>query len=282
MPSSLWHLLHDNWITQRTPGALDGHSRCARSYQSGRRESGWFGGFCVMQWVKDVLLLPLSNHFATLSIAPDTKDSIHIFETDSHAANGRDTSMNKTLKILTPRLKCWEWALLKHSVVAFATSPNLLNLKVELQTTDTAEVKGVMALLDSGMNGLFIDSDFARMQKLTLWPLTCPTPVFNVDSTPNEAGAIHYITDVILRFWDHSECAVFAATNLGKHKMSLGYPWLCKHNPEVNWQTQEIILSHCPAQCHTCWAKGEIEDPYLLHVPYDPDGGRWRGRLGAG
>jgi hypothetical protein len=36
--------------------------------------------------------------------------------------------------------------------------------------------------------------------------------------------------------------------------MILGYPWLRNHNPEVNWQMQEVTLSRCPAQCHTCRA----------------------------
>ena len=92
----------------------------------------------------------------------------------------------------------------------------------------------MMALLNSGVNSLFIDSDFTCAQKLTLQSLTHPTPVFNVDGTPNEAGAICHIANVILRFQDHSKHTIFAVTNLGKHKMILGYPWLHKHNPEVN------------------------------------------------
>ena len=49
--------------------------------------------------------------------------------------------------------------LLKTFVVAANPSPNLLNLKVGIQTMDTAEVKGMTALLDSGVTGLFIDSN---------------------------------------------------------------------------------------------------------------------------
>jgi Reverse transcriptase (RNA-dependent DNA polymerase) len=41
--------------------------------------------------------------------------------------------------------------------------------------------------------------------------------------------------------------------------MILGYPWLRNHNPEVNWQTQEVTLSRCPSQCHTCQAKAREE-----------------------
>jgi hypothetical protein len=34
--------------------------------------------------------------------------------------------------------------------------------------TDTAEVKGVTELLDSGVTGLFIDRDFTLAEKLTM------------------------------------------------------------------------------------------------------------------
>src|SRR3979490_2117360 len=99
-----------------------------------------------------------------------------------------------------PQLKHWEQALPKHYVVASTPSLNSLSLKVEIQTTDTAEVKGVTALLDSGATGLFIDQGFATAKKLTMRPLTLPAPVCNIDGTPNEGGAIQNVVNVILRF----------------------------------------------------------------------------------
>ena len=104
------------------------------------------------------------------------------------------------------------------------SSPNSLNLKVGIQTTDTAEVKGVTALLESGATRLFIDINFVATEKLMTHSPTHPTPVYNVDWTPNEAGSICSVVDLILRFQNHSEHAIFAVTNLGKHKMILGYP----------------------------------------------------------
>ena len=120
-------------------------------------------------------------------------------------------------------MKCWEHRLLKTYVVATNPSPNLLNLKVGIQTMDTAEVKGVTALLDSGATGLFIDSNFVVTEKLTTHSLMYPTPVYNVDGTPNEAGLIHSVVDLILCFQNHSEHPIFSVTNMGKHKMILGY-----------------------------------------------------------
>jgi len=29
-------------------------------------------------------------------------------------------------------------------------------------------------------------------------------------------------------------------TGLGKQKIILGFPWLNRHNPEINWQTGEL------------------------------------------
>ena len=109
-------------------------------------------------------------------------------------------------------------------------------------------------LLNSGMTSLFIDNDVAVNEKLTMHSLLHPAPVYNMDGMPIEGGAIWNIVNVILRFQDHSEHAIFAVTNLGKRKMILGYPWLHEYNPEVNWKTQEVTLSQYPAQCYTCRA----------------------------
>ena len=149
-------------------------------------------------------------------------------------------------------MKHWECRLPKTYVVAANPSPNSLNLKVGIQTTDTAEVKGVTALLDSGATGLFIDSDFVAAEKLMTRSLTRPAPVYNVDGTLNEAGSIRRVVDLILQYQNHLEHAIFTVTNLGKHKMILGYPWLWDHNPEVDWHTQQVILNRCSVKCHTC------------------------------
>jgi hypothetical protein len=121
-----------------------------------------------VQRVKDVPLLPLLNRFAALSIVPDNEDTIRVLETGSHTASDTDTSTKTCPKSLPPRLKRWECNLPKHFIVAASPSPNSLNLKVEIQMTDTAEVKGVTELLDSGVTGLFINRDFTLAEKLTM------------------------------------------------------------------------------------------------------------------
>jgi hypothetical protein len=39
---------------------------------------------------------------------------------------------------------------------------------------------------------------------------------------------------------------------LGKQSMILGFTWLCKHNPEINWKAKEVCMSCFPTYCDTC------------------------------
>ena len=124
-----------------------------------------------------------------------------------------------------------------------------LKLKVEIETTDTAERKSVTALLDSGSTGECIDRDYAKSCWFNLVKLAQPIPVYNVDGTPNEAGSIVEVVSLILHYKIHSEWTTFCVTGLDKQKLILGHSWLCKHNPEINWNTGKVQMSWCPPQC---------------------------------
>ena len=127
-----------------------------------------------------------------------------------------------------------------------------MRLPLQIQTTDTGEIYGVTALLDSGATGLFIDRDYVKTNQLTTRKLRLPIPVYNVDGTRNEAGSITEVVDLILRHAGHSERTQFAVTGLGRQKLLLGYTWLREHNPEVDWKTKEVRMTRCPPQCHMC------------------------------
>jgi len=127
--------------------------------------------------------------------------------------------------------------------------PTSLKLKVEIETTNTAERKSVLSLVDSGATGELIDRHYAKSCRFNLLKLSTPIPVYNVDGTPNEAGDITEVVDFILRYKNHSERTLFAVSNLGKQKMILGHSWLRKHNPEINRATGEVKMSRCPPRC---------------------------------
>ena len=41
--------------------------------------------------------------------------------------------------------------------------------------------------------------------------------------------------EVTMKIWDHKESIKFFVTKLGKRDIFLGYTWLRKHNPEIDW-----------------------------------------------
>jgi hypothetical protein len=127
-----------------------------------------------------------------------------------------------------------------------------LLVKMEIESTDTAVKRCTQALIDCGATGCFIDIEWAKLNNVPTCPLSKLIPVYNVDGTANDTGAITDIADVILRYEHHSECTQLAVTHLGKQSLILGYNWLQNHNPEINWQAKDVKMSHCPLQCSTC------------------------------
>ena len=155
-----------------------------------------------------------------------------------------------TLKTLELWKLKWEKALPKQFTVATtrATS-NSLKLKLEIETTNTVEKKTITALLYSDAMGEFIDRDYAKSCRFNLVKLTQPIPVQNVDGTLNEARSIMEAVSLILCYKNNSEKTLFCITNLGRQKMILRHSWLCKHNPEIDWNTGNVKMSWCPPQC---------------------------------
>jgi hypothetical protein len=131
-------------------------------------------------------------------------------------------------------------------------------VEVEIESTDTAVKRCTQALIDYGAMGCFIDIEWARLNDIPTYPLSMLIPVYNVNSTAEDASAITDIADVILHYEHHSECTQLAITHLGKQSLILGYNWLQNHNPEINWQTKDIKMSRCPLQCSTC----RVEDKH--------------------
>jgi len=161
------------------------------------------------------------------------------------------SSPSKPPKCERIRRARWEKRLPSKYIIS-SDSTTSLDIDVEIETTDTNIKRRTKALVDCGATGLFIDTEYVRANSITTCPLARPIPVFNVDGTPNEAGMIREVAQVILRYKDHSERAQLTVTQLGKQTMILGFTWLREHNPEVDWQTKEVRMSRCPARCATC------------------------------
>jgi hypothetical protein len=116
------------------------------------------------------------------------------------------------------------------------------SINMEIEVTDTVVKQCTQALGSDS----FIDIEWVRLNNVPTHPLTNLILVYNIISTANEAGMITEIANLILYHNSHSEYIQFAVTHLGKQSIILGYNWLCNHNLEINWQTKEVKMSHCP------------------------------------
>ena len=145
---------------------------------------------------------------------------------------------------MQPRKPKWEKRLSKRlSVNTLDARRMSIILPIEVSTTNTSKMHFVKALLDSGATGNFIDRDFVQTKGINTQSISRPIPVYNVDGSPNEAGQISKVVDVVLHYKTYSERTLLAVSSLGRQNMILGYTWLKDHNPEVNWQTGEVQMN---------------------------------------
>jgi Aspartyl protease len=127
-------------------------------------------------------------------------------------------------------------------------------LRVSLVGKQSQKKISASALLDSGAEGIIINTTFAQKNKLTLRTLKHPLPVKNVDSSSNKAGPIRFTTIQTIRIDTpdkqfHKEHSKFYVTAVGTHDLILGTDWLKAHNPELDWTTSRLAFTRCPPSC---------------------------------
>ena len=190
-----------------------------------------------MQPAKSAPRLLLVNRFAVLDIEEVNTDIHEPIDTPSLSPSAPDRTVQ-------PQKPKWEKRLLKRlSINILDTRGTSIILPIEVSTTDTSEVHSIKALLDSGATGNFIDRDFVRTKGINTQSISRPIPVYNVDGSPNKAGQISEVVDVVLRYKTYSERTLLTVSSLGRQNMILSYTWLKDHNPEVNWQTREVQMN---------------------------------------
>ena len=107
----------------------------------------------------------------------------------------------------------------------------------------------IPALLDSGANTTFINKSIAEWLGLMLEALANPIHVFNVDGSCNLAGDVTHAVNITVDCLGHREELHAEVTNLGKNSLILGYTWLKKHNPSIDWEKGTVKFNRCPRSC---------------------------------
>jgi len=117
-----------------------------------------------------------------------------------------------------------------------------LNVRVKLQTTDTYRTFYKQALVDSGSSSSCISRKFVKENLIDTHPLPFPIIYYNADGSTNKDGSITEVVEMNMTIGDHQELIQLSVTNLGNHDLFLGYDWLQKHNPNINWKDSSINL----------------------------------------
>ncbi|KAF5350927.1 hypothetical protein D9758_010473 [Tetrapyrgos nigripes] len=131
----------------------------------------------------------------------------------------------------------------------------LITLKTELIGKITSRKIDAAALIDSGVEGIIINSRFSQENCLTLLPIKNPFSIRNVDSSENTMGWVCNYTIQKLRIYAqdkrsyHEETAEFYVTDIRDHNIILGTNWLEEHNPEVDWLFSRVDMVRHPKTC---------------------------------
>ena len=95
-------------------------------------------------------------------------------------------------------------------------------VKIGLERIDTQEGIMVEALLDSGVIGLVISSEFARKQRFKLKKLDRSIYIRNVDSSLNKKGPVEYMVKVNIYYQGYRERTEIDVIRGQKWKVILG------------------------------------------------------------
>lgn len=133
------------------------------------------------------------------------------------------------------------------------------------------------ALIDSGAEGNFLDSDLAYSLKLPVVALPQPIAVHALNglsrpSITHTTGPVRLITS-----GNHTETIHFLLTDTPVTPVVLGHPWLVLHNPHINWSQNSILswneschasclLSACPSVSRSVFQDEHMDLSKLLYL----------------
>jgi hypothetical protein len=69
-----------------------------------------------------------------------------------------------------------------------------------------------------------------------------PVKAYNVDGMENKKGTINAYVNLEFSLGERKFKEQFYVTGLGKQKIILGFPWLHKHNPIIDWKKGEVTF----------------------------------------
>ena len=123
-----------------------------------------------------------------------------------------------------------------------------LNMHINIKTKNGKEL-WLQALVDSRCTHTGINKQPVKEERIKIELIERSFKVFNTDGTKN--GEVTWFVLLEVEINGHKEQIDAEVTDLNGIDMFLGYDWLVKHNPEVNWSTKTMWFTKCPKTCRT-------------------------------
>ena len=71
----------------------------------------------------------------------------------------------------------------------------------------------------------------------------------NADGTPNQSGKATTMVKCQLQIGQHIDNTTFIVADIGHHEAMIGFTYLKKHNPEIDWTNGIWKFTRCPESC---------------------------------
>lgn len=110
-------------------------------------------------------------------------------------------------------------------------------------------VKGerLRVMVDSGAAENFMSERILRQLQIKDHEKEKPYELIVIDGSelPSQGRVNRETTPVRLQIGAHQEQITFDIVRMATHNIVLGRPWLVKHNPRINWKTDQIEFDGC-------------------------------------
>ena len=95
-------------------------------------------------------------------------------------------------------------------------------------------------MIDSGATDNLLTPTLAQRLGLKVQKLQIPKPILTVDGSLHKQGKITDYVNLNLRLGQQTHCQKFYIATLGQDRVILGYPFLQRFNPDINWKDGTI------------------------------------------
>ena len=99
-------------------------------------------------------------------------------------------------------------------------------------------------------------------KKNNLDTIQLPFPIicYNTNGTANKNSSVMEVVKINMIIGNYQELIQLSVMNLGNHDLFLGYDWLQKHNPFINWRNFSISLQNYWQWCKKVYILKELKE----------------------